>query len=616
VLNAEQIEQRFQEYLFSKVRRGALLITGDWGTGKTQLALARLKPIAEKLGFKVAYLSAADVDSLEGFERNLLIASYHWLGSSKAKPYVGIGVEALRHWGSKLGISVDSLAAARNTFSDRSLILVDDLERASLEVRKRILYRLANLFEVAGTKSLVLADESQLAGDAGYGAIKEKAIARTLEYQPTHREVARIAIEVVYAAAPKTKDATQTWGIADKVDDKQMTDVVASVLEQGNCRNLRSAIAAITEACELFDELLTLEPSLDDTAARSLVHSCVAYLIEIKKQKEYAVDLRKYVDATTDMQWSNFLVDKDQPRNYLIDFDTKYSQGIGCEILKSAPLLDYLEKGSCSFTQLISDIRVSRPKDESVAAFKRLNRYEKLSSDEFQHLTKEAIDEIDFLKIRSFHSLAESAHTLFFLAGKSLLPISPVDLRIHYIECLSKLAAEYASGSTDVHLDFDPTLIYGNPYGELKVVIDNIQNTTTQLERKRFERAKRMEIDKLATDPDGFVAVLNSVDSTIARSACLENIDAERIFQILNEAIKTGSQPHTVVYKAGRAIASRYLTHGVGPNFRSEIHFLDRLHELAALLRAPNNGSPLLVDAIASLKDAISKSQALFNTST
>lgn len=606
--NATQIEALFGDYLDSNVRKGALLINGEWGSGKTQLTVNRLQPLAEARGFKTAYLSVAEIDSLDTFEANLFIASYHWLGKGRMKAVAEASIKAARHWGSKFGIPLDSLVAARNEYSSGSILFIDDLERAPVELRKRILYRLANLHELRNTKAVILADEAKITkSDPDYDTIKEKAVARTIEYQPTYDDVAKIAVQVVFSAAPKKEDITNRWALSRHLDESSFADLLSSALESGTCRNLRSAITATADACELFEHLTAIHPALDIAIARSLVHSCAAFIVELRGNRSRSSDLRTYVNASTDVQWFKFLNSGNPSRDYLTSFDSKFAQGKECEIIKSIAILDYLEKGTCDLRQLLQDILSIRPHDESVFAYKRLNRYRALSTSDFKHLVEEAVDDIASLKIRSFQLIAESAHTLFYLAGKNLLQVTPVELRIRYVECLNRLSEDYSQGMSDIQLDYDPSLAFETPQGELRVVIEHIQAKANQLAQERFRRAKLAEIDKLSTNPDAFVAALNSVDSQIARSSCLDVEDAHRIGNILSEILKTSETPHIAVYKVERAITNRYLNPGIGINFGSEVHFLDHLIKNTQPLVA-DQGNGLLEDALKSLRDALTKS--------
>jgi len=606
--NATQIETLFSDYLDSNVRKGALLINGEWGTGKTQLALTKLKPLAETKGFKTAYLSVADIDSLDAFEANLFLASYHWLGKGRMKPLAEASIKAARYWGNKVGIPLDSLVAAKNEFSGRTVVFVDDLERTSIELRKRILYRLAGLHELRNSKAIILADEAKIPPqDGDYNTIKEKTVARTIEYLPTYKDVADTAVKVVVAAAPKKTGAPSGWALSAHLDEQSISALLSSVLENGKCRNLRSAIAATAESCELFEHLSTVHSGLDKTIAQSLTHSCAVFVIELRAHRGRSPELRTYVSATTDVQWFKILSGGTPSKDYLIDFDSKFGQGHECEIIKSSEILDYLEKGICDDQRLLQDILSSRPLDASVPAYRRLNKYRTLSTQDFNHLTEEAINEISSLKIRSFQSIAESAQTLFYLAEKGLFSVTAVELRIRYVECLNKLAEEYLQGRSDIQLEYDATMLFGSPQGEFRVVLEHIQSKATQLEQERFKRAKIAEIEKLSTDPDAFVACLNSVDSRVARSSCLDAEDANLIGHILEDVLKTHNAPHVVVYKVVRAITNRYLNKSQGISFESEKPFLEHLLKRTRLLGA-DLGNVLLKDALRSLQEALMQS--------
>jgi len=188
--NSVEIEKIFGDFLESSLRRGALLICGEWGSGKTHLVTKKLRPLAERKGFKTAYISVADIDSLESFETSLFLASFHWMEKKRIKPLAEAVMHLGRHWSNKFGLPPESIIAAGNEFSNKTIVFVDDLERAGPELRKRILYRIASLRELKSARAVILADETKITQkvDEEYNTIKEKVVARTVEYLPTYQE--------------------------------------------------------------------------------------------------------------------------------------------------------------------------------------------------------------------------------------------------------------------------------------------------------------------------------------------------------------------------------------------------------------------------------------------
>lgn len=609
MLDAGEIEALFKNYLASRIRKGAFLVSGDWGTGKTQLALTRLKPAAEELQFRTAYLSVAEIDSLESFETNLLLSSHHWLQKKWVSPLVG----ALRHWGNKAGISIPELVAFYNELSKSSLFIVDDLERTTPELREKILYRLATLQETKNIKTLLLADEGKIKRqDANYNTVQEKTISRTVEFQPTHDDLAKIAAKVVYAEAPISQSRTKLWAISKVLTESDLAELLGTVLHRANCRNLRAAIAATADACELYEQLIDSGISFDIGFSKAIAYSTFAYSIELRIDKGRSDNLRKFSDPGTQVDWSRYLNSGDQSKDYLTEFESKFLHGVKGDFIRSLAIINFLEKGSCDIQALSIDIVSSRPTEQGAPAYKKLIRYRSLTQSEFDLLKIEAIKELENLKIRSFHQIGESAQILFYLAERRLLAQSPVQLRICYVEVLERLAVQFLRGATDISPTYEAGLMWGSSFGELKVVLDHLQEVSARLASELFNRAKKEEIGKLSADPDAFVESLIGVDSQIARSACLNKGDADQIGVILGQTIERNENAHNVVYMLDRAIANRYSTRGLGLKFHQEIAFLEQLKTALQSLKKPSDES-LLHDAIESLNISIARAIAALN---
>lgn len=602
MLDASQVELRFKDYLQSHVRRGAILISGAWGSGKTHLALTRLQPIAESEDFRTAYLSVADIETQDAFERGLLFASWKLLNSKAARGILGAAGGAIDSLLNSFGISVRTfikdVIAIENAISDKTVIFIDDLERSPAEIRKRILYRLARLSETKGAKIVILADEQQIKSetDNDYARIKEKAISLTLEFQPSYKDLAQVAVNIVYDASSKNLATTQKWAVEKQLNQSELTEILTELLSRGSCRNLRTAIAAAIDACELVNQVSAIEPKLEKNLITAVARSTIAYAIELRDNKENSAGLRKYASSAKEIPWIHFISNGDPLKEYLVSFESKYVAKTTTHFLRSSAILDFIEKGGCDIEILRMDVLNLVPNETTAPTHKRLEKYQSLPKDEFDLLTIRAVTEIRELKIRSIHSVLESAQILFYFSERSLIPLQSVDLRVIYIDALEMLSREYLAGADDISLAFEPAMLWGQPQRDLQMVIEYAQEVTTRLDGERFERLKKMEIDKLLDDPSSIVTALISVESPLAMRAGLREKDADQIADILEKYIAANHIPHFALYKVEKAISHRYSPRGFGRNFKEELPFLERLNE--RLEKLPNqHENKLLIDA-------------------
>lgn len=608
MLTASDVSSIFSHYLASNARKGALLISGDWGTGKTFLALNQLKPIAEDQEFSCIYLSISDIQKPEDFERKLFLASYKLLSNKTPNRIANIAIGAASSWLSRYGLSVADVVSADSALSDKTVIFIDDVERADSNLRKRVLHRLAELSETKNSKIVLLADEKKIAGNADdYALIKEKTVCRTIEFRPTYEELSKTAVDIAFTSPPKLAKAAEQWAIERKISKEEIVSILLDALKQGECRNLRTAISATVDVFELVDQIETSRTSLGDTILASLIHSTLSLVIEIRHNKENAAALRKYAAMETSLPWVHLMASADPSKEYLLSFERRYIDSSKFHFLRSSALLDYLESGACDVQRILADILNLTPDETSAPAYRRLGKYRSIATREFALLTTQAIAELKDLKVRSLHALTESAQTLFYLSEKNLFPLKPIELRLLFTETIDKLTEEYLDGAEDISPEFDPALLWNQTDGELKIVIQAAQAAATKLENVRFTRFKISELKKLEFDPSSFVASLISTDSQIAHRACLTADDAKLITEILGKVIQQDGVPHYAFYQVGKAVSNRYSDNGFGKAFREESSFLELLAQLISKLSFPTSDQ-LLSDSIHSLLDTISKS--------
>lgn len=605
MLNAIEIETFVARFLSSNSRKGALLVSGEWGSGKTHLALTRLQPLAEKAGLKTIYLTVSDIDSQEAFDRKLFLASYQLLEAKILKRATQVGFDYLSSFLSNKGVQLKDIVSIDRAIDERTLLIIDDLERAEATLRKRVLYKVANLIEAKGAKVLLLADESRIAGDVEYPVIKEKAVSRTVLFQPTYEDIAKTATQVVYDAPPGATDNSNHWNIEKYLTQSEFQEVLTTILSRGSCRNLRTAISAAVDACELSEQINWGATRNLKTLVKAATYSTLAIALELKNDRNNLTALRKYANSSTEIPWIHFMPNGDPLKDYLTVFESKYVDSAGFLFLRSENLINYLEHGGCNFESLTADIAGISPEEPETPAYKRMGRYQSIQRDDFEQLEQRALTELRELQIRSFHSLGTSAQTLFFLASRRLLNVQPVDLRILYVDTIDQLSREYLNNANDISIEFDNGLVWHQPQGELKLVLEHIQRKANELDQARFTREKRAAIEKLRTDANSFTSCLVSVDSPIATQACLKPEDAVQIAEILQWIALNNPIPHQSFYKVERGIAHRYGNRTLGISLDLEADFLSQLHSGITEIRILDEDK-LLQDAKDTLIETIS----------
>lgn len=189
---------------------GALLLTGEWGSGKTYLIETPLRNVLEKecIIIRVSLFGIATIEELHKAVKKLWIHEKGGLidkvnSLSKVKDFVETISKSIPNKKLKfvtecaLSFNLFELTNVENTIGNKKVILVfDDIERSSLDISDILgvvnEYRENQKFNV-----IILCDERKLMEEKEYEEFKEKIIQRTLHYKPCYKEVVHSVINLV-----------------------------------------------------------------------------------------------------------------------------------------------------------------------------------------------------------------------------------------------------------------------------------------------------------------------------------------------------------------------------------------------------------------------------------
>lgn len=184
---------------------GALLLTGEWGCGKTYLIDNDLK---ERLGkdFIIIRISLFGVDSIENFTKNVresyIKTFIESLGVDTEDTRVKLATklfEKVKKAADKLPISdnaknilsinvVDLIPIVNKIGKKKVILIFDDLERSQLD-EISALGCINEYCENRNFNTIVVANEEKINKETRYAEMKEKLIERTVRYTPDFSEI-------------------------------------------------------------------------------------------------------------------------------------------------------------------------------------------------------------------------------------------------------------------------------------------------------------------------------------------------------------------------------------------------------------------------------------------
>ncbi len=278
-MNTNELNEYLENYLKNDVSRRAIMLTADWGSGKTFYIK---NDLMKKLKNKCVYVSLYGIKNLEELNKELYLEiklkkSQH-PQLSKAKKYVeafgstvvGIGktiIKKLCHVDLNVDWEKPNIEKLYEEVNLKNkLIIFDDLERSKIDLIEFLGY-INNLEEHDGIKVLLVANEREILkydereknnetisipneATLKYLKIKEKTISDTIQfYGNTYNIIQNIYNEFKNNYFTKINDGgycCSKFNIIEKI---------ASIMQELKCNNYRLLLFGLQKTYDIFIKL-------------------------------------------------------------------------------------------------------------------------------------------------------------------------------------------------------------------------------------------------------------------------------------------------------------------------------------------------------------------------
>lgn len=242
-MRQSDIEERCRAYIEDwgeSAPQYALMLTGEWGCGKTFLVKKIIDGRNDEANMRLAwYISLFGVKKAEDIDDKLFEAAHPILGDPKKKKWYSVGYNVLKSAAKhKYGIDLkDMTEPVLKLFKKKDenpagcqVLFVDDIERSSMDIKE--IFGYFNPIIEGDTRVVFVANERELyAGNDGYMQIKEKTVGETYEIEPDYDEALENFWEEVTMKESPSSDERK----------KQLSDIVR-ILEVRNLRIVRQVV--------------------------------------------------------------------------------------------------------------------------------------------------------------------------------------------------------------------------------------------------------------------------------------------------------------------------------------------------------------------------------------
>lgn len=393
----KEIEQVVSRYLQEKNTDYAIMITGEWGCGKTYYIQHDLtkrieetycqNESSEDVKYSVIYISLyglSDVDDI----RNTIFKKTHRFWGSKGGTVVNAFIGGAAD---KVGVGRDNVRDLSKLFDSDIInknvaLIFDDLERINYNKIsiKEVLGAINQYAEVNKLKVFVISDETKMNDD--YNEFKEKTIRYTIKFQ-------RPLSESYDALISNRKND----GYLDFL--KKQKDFVINVFQQGKCKNLRTLRFVMDSFQILYDRAVDKKYSAE--ILKDLLLSMTIYSIEYKNG-EKEENLNKLTQLSS---YYSYLYRKDDDnektkKDYINIVYEKYSN-INADYKFIPVINNYIVYGYLDyalFDEYIDTLNNEYAKQEETSEgklLKKIGQWWYIEDDEFADLIKGVIEAVN-----------------------------------------------------------------------------------------------------------------------------------------------------------------------------------------------------------------------------
>ena len=365
----EDLVESILDYIRAEYTDYAIMINGEWGSGKTYFWNHKIKPKIEAMqvdGKKLTpiYMSLYGISNLEEISKKIFIETTQLMDKNLKKFMGTSGVGSIPEY-AKTGLDManffgvtqngDRLDYAQFFSTDDKVLCFDDLERANVDVID-ILGYINNFVEHDHIKTIIICNEKELSTKLKNSNLEMKTFIATylldkenkLNVKTDEPMVQRIqdTIEYVFDKANdyeriKEKLIGETFEYAPEFNYiingllmryennadlirflRENTALITSTFNKSGTRNLRILKHALNNFKKIFDTVTNSYPNTNNRVLQTMLIFTIAISFEIKAGK---ITKDKFVNINNNEEYKSVLVSSrvfmDNRQFYIKEFD-------------------------------------------------------------------------------------------------------------------------------------------------------------------------------------------------------------------------------------------------------------------------------------------------------
>jgi ribosomal protein S15P/S13E len=584
----EHLLKSIEAYLTTPNVGHAILITGDWGTGKTYFWKTEIEPLVSTLNvpehslprnFKPVYISLFGIDDLSSIDKKIFFevcSNFKFLNSSPMKAAAGIGKKLLSSM-EDFGITGKILDTVTDIEIDYKklaslgdcVLCFDDLERAKIDIEELLGY-INQLVEHDHIRTIIIANEEEIANiseknlelklhcaiqsmdeeskkslesiekrvheifekKTRYNFIKEKVIGRTYHYVPNIDKVVHNLISNKY----KEEEIS-----AFLENNCQLILDTLKKIENG--KNIRILNQALGDYLGVYKALVDVDERLIEILAQKLLILILVVSFELKSgilSKEEVLELASKGEAS----WMAYgIIGNNKDKTELEKFIMKYFSGQPENLVVIRSVLEYIVSGYLNLDNFNVEVKKFLPTERTnLSLF--LDSVWVFEDDVFKNVCDKILKDIPEGKyeLKLYYGLFKM---FAVLSREKLIAESIVELKELFIRGIK---ASYASEKSKENSSI--IIGYEDHSPEAEEIKECLEQLLEKLEVEKVEKKLKNQIECFPTGLLDFCIQITRGDEAI--NPIFSLIDIKQLFDAL---IKLNNKDLTIF---SSAIRERY----------------------------------------------------------
>ena len=465
----EDLVESILDYVRSDYTDYAIMINGEWGSGKTHFWNHKIKRKIESMQlngkrFTTIYMSLYGISNLEEISKKIFIETTQLMDKNLRKfmnaneqstipEYAKTGIDMANFFG--VTQNGDKIDYAEFFSTDDKVLCFDDLERANVDVID-ILGYINNFVEHDHIKTIIICNEKELSTKLKSSNLEMKTFIATYLLDKQNElnkndkpmvEKIQKKIETVFDKANdyeriKEKLIGETFEYAPKFDYiingilmryennpdlirflRENTRLIISTFERSGTRNLRILKHALNDFKKIYEMVNKNYPNTSNRVMQTMLIFTIAISFEIKAGK---VTKDKFINIKDNEEYKSILVSSrilmDNRQFYIKEFDNNYYYNFKSEY-RFFKFIEYYVRTRIFdmklFKENMETIR-NTVDTENLPAYKRLltEEYWKISDDEFGKVVESIIEDVKQGNLKLIDNVKIFAYFSYFVKKK------------------------------------------------------------------------------------------------------------------------------------------------------------------------------------------------------